>query len=549
MKKKVISAITAASLAFSVFMQPVFVKAEENVSLNEANTAVVEESISTIIEETEELEETNTTSIAIEEDLVTRIAAQKEDGVNDHIGDDNVAISFDEYLKMKESGKIVVPYAVERQTTTVVSDKVSIVETDFKWNEELELTNQPNKLILHHIEASRPGQTIPVTDVHQWHLSNGWAGIGYHFYITKDGTIFRGRPENAIGAHASKNNVNTLGIAVEGTYMTEQMPEAQKKAVIELGKYLRQKYKIETVVGHRDVNATNCPGTNYPFNEIKNGILSASIDNKIEYRTHVQDLGWQGWTADGLMSGTSGQAKRLEGIEIKLANLPAGMKVKYRTHVENDGWQQWVYDGAMSGTDGQSKRLEGIEIQLEGAPANYHVEYRVHVENDGWQSWRRDGEMAGTSGEAKRLEGIEIRIVEDKVPDVSYQTHIQEIGWQGWKTNGVLSGTTGEAKRLEGINIKLENANGMNVVYRTHVENEGWQQWKRNGETSGSIGKAQRLEAIEIKLEGAPAGYHVEYRVHVKDEGWQDWKRDGELAGTEGKAKRLEAIEIRVVAN
>ncbi len=64
----------------------------------------------------------------------------------------------------------------------------------------------------------------------------------------------------------------------------------------------------------------------------------------------------------------------------------------------------------MSGTSGESKRLEGIEIKLENAPG-YSIEYRTHVQDYGWQEWKSNGEMSGTSGESKRLEGIEVRIV------------------------------------------------------------------------------------------------------------------------------------------
>ena len=32
----------------------------------------------------------------------------------------------------------------------------------------------------------------------------------------------------------------------------------------------------------------------------------------------MQKLGWQPWVSDGVVSGTTGQAKRLEAIEIKL---------------------------------------------------------------------------------------------------------------------------------------------------------------------------------------------------------------------------------------
>ena len=38
--------------------------------------------------------------------------------------------------------------------------------------------------------------------------------------------------------------------------------------------------------------------------------------------------------------------------------------VKYQTHVQDIGWQDWVKDGEISGTEGQSKRLEAIQIRI-----------------------------------------------------------------------------------------------------------------------------------------------------------------------------------------
>ena len=75
------------------------------------------------------------------------------------------------------------------------------------------------------------------------------------------------------------------------------------------------------------------------------------------------------------MSGTSGMAKRLEGINIKLSNLPYSGSVVYRTHVQSYGWQAWKKDGAMSGTSGEAKRLEGIQIYLTGELAKHYDIY------------------------------------------------------------------------------------------------------------------------------------------------------------------------------
>ena len=63
------------------------------------------------------------------------------------------------------------------------------------------------------------------------------------------------------------------------------------------------------------------------------------------------------------MSGTSGEAKRLEGIYIELVDPPMEGKIQYRTHIQSYGWEKnWKENGQMSGTSKQAKRLEAIQI-------------------------------------------------------------------------------------------------------------------------------------------------------------------------------------------
>ena len=133
----------------------------------------------------------------------------------------------------------------------------------------------------------------------------------------------------------------------------------------------------------------------------------------VSYQTHVQTIGWQDWKKDGAMAGTQGKSKRLEGIYIKLSNLPYSGGVQYRTHVQTYGWEKsWRSNGAMSGTQGQAKRLEAIEIRLTGQMAKkYDIYYRVHAQHFGWMGWAKNGERSGTAGYAYRLEGIQIVLV------------------------------------------------------------------------------------------------------------------------------------------
>lgn len=286
--------------------------------------------------------------------------------------------------------------------------------------------------------------------------------------------------------------------------------------------------------------------------------------SRITYQTHVQTYGWQKWKSEGEMSGTEGQAKRLEGIKIQLQNQEYAGSVEYQTHVQTYGWQDWKKDGAMSGTEGQAKRLEAIRIRLTGDMAEaYDIYYRVHAQTFGWMGWAKNGEPAGTAAYAKRLEGIEIRLVEKggEAPGntsnafkqqnfVQYRTHVQTYGWQGWKKDGAIAGTTGLAKRLEAINVSLvSQAYSGDIEYQTHVQTYGWQNWVKNGAMSGTSGQAKRLEAIRIRLTGEMAEqYDIYYRVHAQTYGWLGWAKNGDPAGTAGYAKRLEAIQIKLVA-
>ena len=283
----------------------------------------------------------------------------------------------------------------------------------------------------------------------------------------------------------------------------------------------------------------------------------------VNYSTHVQDIGWQGYVKDGSTAGTTGQSKRLEAIRIKLSNNTSyNGTIQYQTHIQDIGWQGWKMNDEMSGTSGQSKRLEAIRIKLTDELAeNYDIYYRVHAQEFGWLGWAKNGESAGTAGYSYRLEAIEVKLVEKggKAPGstqdayrqryVSYQTHVQDIGWQGIKYDGEEAGTSGQSKRLEAINISLSNPlYSGSIEYQTHVQDVGWQGWKANGQMAGTSGQSKRLEAIRIKLTGEMAKqYDIYYRVHSQEFGWLGWAKNGESAGTEGYSYRLEAIQIQLV--
>lgn len=84
----------------------------------------------------------------------------------------------------------------------------------------------------------------------------------------------------------------------------------------------------------------------------------------IKYMTHIQTLGWEKqWKTANQLSGTAGKGLRLEAIKIILEGA-TGYHVEYRVHVQNVGWQAWVKDGALAGTQGKALRLEAIEVRI-----------------------------------------------------------------------------------------------------------------------------------------------------------------------------------------
>lgn len=145
---------------------------------------------------------------------------------------------------------------------------MNIIETEWKWNGALGKRDKTSYIALHHAEAV----SCTAVQVNQWHKANGWSGIGYHFFVRKNGEVYRGRPLWAVGAHVFGMNDCSVGICAEGDYHNRDkvMPEKQKKATQELIAYLKTIYHDARIVGHKEIGDSNCPGRYYPLAEMKN---------------------------------------------------------------------------------------------------------------------------------------------------------------------------------------------------------------------------------------------------------------------------------------
>ena len=206
-----------------------------------------------------------------------------------------------------------------------------ISNSNLKFNSGLSTRKSTVKIILHHADAT----SASVEKIHSWHLARGWVGIGYNFYIRKDGTIYEGRGWDKVGAHCSGHNSTSLGICFEGDYEATdtKMPEAQYNAGIGLIADALAKYPtITEICGHKKYIATACPGKYFPLasmSALSSAGTSAVTSNQDEIKAaeisrddNVKSL-QEALNVDGIRD-ASGNTLVVDGINGK--NTSAAMK-------------------------------------------------------------------------------------------------------------------------------------------------------------------------------------------------------------------------------
>lgn len=119
-------------------------------------------------------------------------------------------------------------------------------------------------IVIHHVGMGAAAESA--AEIHRFHLRNGWSGIGYHYVVHQDGTIERGRPRDTVGAHTYGFNQSSIGIVLDGNFEEIVPTDVQLDRAARLIAALSHIYQLSpdnrSVRGHRDLNATLCPGKN-----------------------------------------------------------------------------------------------------------------------------------------------------------------------------------------------------------------------------------------------------------------------------------------------
>lgn len=225
-----------------------------------------------------------------------------------------------EFLNLNQDiDKVAVHYfsadPKERVQATISGDGLNIIARAGWVNGEVDATVRqslwPNqygdvkKIVIHHTGSALKdlngdgviGQVdydMAVQSVYNWHAKSlGWGDVGYNFLIDPLGRVFEGKygGDGIVGGHALRSsacnkyragaevetgfNKDTIGISVLGDSDKDPLTLETKAALINLiasksvefgiepaGKSFFVDKEYSNVIGHLDVDCTNCPGSN-----------------------------------------------------------------------------------------------------------------------------------------------------------------------------------------------------------------------------------------------------------------------------------------------
>ncbi|XP_075905933.1 peptidoglycan recognition protein 5 [Nelusetta ayraudi] len=155
-----------------------------------------------------------------------------------------------------------------------MAQEVTIISRE-EWRAEPAKKKEPLKsivqrVVIHHTDTRSSSNLEEgknrVKSIQHYHMTEKeFDDIGYNFLIGGDGTVFEGRGWGLMGAHAFRNNHDSLGVSFLGNF-NDSSPSA---AAISSAKRLLQSGVSRghispgfTLLGHKDLGQTECPGKN-----------------------------------------------------------------------------------------------------------------------------------------------------------------------------------------------------------------------------------------------------------------------------------------------
>lgn len=137
-------------------------------------------------------------------------------------------------------------------------------------------------LIVHHTVTTNDEDdpSARIRAIYKHHTqTRGWDDIGYNFLVDQQGRVYEGRSarngrhdgensagDGVVGAHAAGHNAGSVGVALLGTFSSQQPTSAAIEGLLQVLSWKADRHGIDPLLrthGHRDVGSTACPGDKF----------------------------------------------------------------------------------------------------------------------------------------------------------------------------------------------------------------------------------------------------------------------------------------------
>jgi NOL1/NOP2/fmu family ribosome biogenesis protein len=280
----------------------------------------------------------------------------------------------------------------------------------------------PEVIIIHHTATNyKSSASKQIRKIYKYHsYTKKWGDIGYNYVIGEDGTIFQGRYGNngVIGGHAYNSvekinyNSGSIGIAVLGNYDNKKLPSAAQDSLEKLVGWLAANNDIsiksgikfhgkslsDSVVGHRNVASTACPGKN--INSLMSSIRSSAENSATVYGNYAYKISGENESYEITGGERYAGSEKQPVIEISATQMNA-----YSLAGENsDGGDEAALPAYPSGTlfrnqsNGSLALLENGLLRLIGSDVILKTSFKnsnaVEIDENKWNEYAA-GEAAG----------------------------------------------------------------------------------------------------------------------------------------------------------
>lgn len=225
---------------------------------------------------------------------------------------------------------------------------------NWSWNRT---TRQVKYVVIHHSVTAHDASPDYIAQLHK---NRGWGGIGYHFVITKDGIVWYVGDVGTARANVKDKNEQVIGVCLVGDFTQYNPSDDQILSAHDLCKFFVENTGVwpnlngwEDVVGHKELQATACPGTYWKgpddsmYERIKNRIPYTPQTPPVDYKKEFEKC--------------SKERKELEG---KYNDLNSRFQTAEKTLEVTQEWKQKIAEGLGCAVD-YPKILEQINKDTE----------------------------------------------------------------------------------------------------------------------------------------------------------------------------------------